>query len=401
MESSRDYNDLVEVLGALRPVPRPAFAAELDERAAAGFPRRSALEGSPLRRQLARLRATGPRQLLIPAAGTALAAVLVATVVVTTGERGSGTAPEGPAISTVYRASGSQAGSGAGSATPAPEAASRPEAKAPSASAGSAASGGEASTGTAPDVLEAPVPEAPVLTEGAAGPFAANAGRRDVERSAEMVLGADPGDVAEDAGKVFDAVHAANGIVLKSSIESGKGGETGARFDLLIPSARLSDALAAFSGIAEVLSRHDATVDITAPTVSLGEHLRDSRARIDSLLTQLAGAETEAESDAVEARLRSERGRAAVLRSRLAKLQRRAHLSRVSLRIESGSGAGSSSGGSWGLGDALGDAGHILAVAAGVTLIGLAILAPIALIALLAWLAQRAWLRRSRDRALS
>ena len=34
------------------------------------------------------------------------------------------------------------------------------------------------------------------------------------------------------------------------------------------------------------------------------------------------------------------------------------------------------------------------------TLIGLAVLAPIALIALLGWAAQRAWVRRSRERVL-
>ncbi len=46
------------------------------------------------------------------------------------------------------------------------------------------------------------------------------------------------------------------------------------------------------------------------------------------------------------------------------------------------------------------DAGHILTIAAGVTIVGLAILAPLALIALLAWLANRAGVRRARERAL-
>ena len=40
------------------------------------------------------------------------------------------------------------------------------------------------------------------------------------------------------------------------------------------------------------------------------------------------------------------------------------------------------------------------AVAAGVTLVGLAVLAPIALLALLVWLTRRAWVRQSRERAL-
>ena len=61
--------------------------------------------------------------------------------------------------------------------------------------------------------------------------------------------------------------------------------------------------------------------------------------------------------------------------------------------------AGGNSGG-WGVDDALGDAGHILTVAAGVSLVGLAILVPPILIGLLAWLAHRGWLRRRRERSL-
>lgn len=40
MEPLRD-DLLIADLQALRPTPRPQFAAELDERAAAGFPRRT------------------------------------------------------------------------------------------------------------------------------------------------------------------------------------------------------------------------------------------------------------------------------------------------------------------------------------------------------------------------
>jgi hypothetical protein len=78
-------------------------------------------------------------------------------------------------------------------------------------------------------------------------------------------------------------------------------------------------------------------------------------------------------------------------------------MSRVSLRILSGHGAGVTPGGdsgSWGAGDALGDAGHILAVAGGVAIIGLAVLGPIALIALAAWLLNRPRVRRLRERTL-
>ena len=117
------------------------------------------------------------------------------------------------------------------------------------------------------------------------------------------------------------------------------------------------------------------------------------------LLAQLAGAEVESERDAIEAELRGERRHAAHLRSQVARLHQRADFSRVSLRIEAGPSSGTSGGG-WGIGDAWGDAGHILGIAAGVTVIGLAVVAPLALIVLLAWLAHHLWLRTRRERAL-
>jgi hypothetical protein len=217
-----------------------------------------------------------------------------------------------------------------------------------------------------------------------------------------MVLGTDASEIRDAAGKVFSTVHAYDGIVLRSSIEDGAEGDAGAEFELLIPSAKLGDALASFSRIAEVRSRHEATADVTAKTIGLGERLQDARATVKGLLGQLAGADTEAERVVAKAELHSERLRVATLRSRLASLERRTNLSHVSLRIESGeaSATGEEENGGWGIGDALDDAGHILEVAAGVALVGLAILSPIALLVLLAWLARRTRERRSRERAL-
>lgn len=384
MESSRDDN-LAATLSSLRPTPRPAFAAELDERAAAGFPRRSQAGGSQLSRALARLRAMPPRRFLLPACGTALAALAIATAVVATNDSSMSRTivrNEAPQVIRI----GGQASDGGEEAA---EEVLKPAGKV-------SASESEAS--------ESLVPMSQT-TKGyfdRSGPYASQANHRDVERSAEMILGAEPADVGGDAAKVFDAVHSVNGIVLRSSTSGGPAGRAGAEFELLIPSARLGDAMAAFSAIAEVRSRHEATNDITAPTVSLSEHLQDSNAKIEGLLNDLAATETEAERDAVEAQLRGERRRAAFLRSQLSDLQRRASFSRVSLQIKTGdSSSPSSSGGGWGIGDAFHDAGHILAIAAGVAIVGLAILGPLALIALLIWLANRAWIHRSRQRALS
>jgi hypothetical protein len=367
METPRD-DKLAEELRALRPTPRPQFTAELDERAAAGFPRRS-------RWRLPRLTLPQPRRLLLPAGGLAVLAIVVATAVVATNDT-------------------SRESDGLISQAPAPleQQSKRMDARPPEAAAaeaeppsGTPSSGGTSSAAAAPEYLEG----------------STNLRNRAVERSAEIVLGAEPAEVAEDSAEVFDVVHAHDGIVMRSSTRQGEAGRAGATFELLIPSAKLSDALAALSEIGEVSSRHEATADITAPTVNVAELLRDSKARIDSLLGQLEEADTESEREAVEAELRQERRHRARLRSNLQHLQRRADLSRVLVRIETGEAESPSAGGGpWGVDDALRDAGQILAVAAAVTVVALAILGPIALIALLAWLTHRAWVRRERRRVL-
>jgi hypothetical protein len=363
MKPSRD-DQLAADLRALRPAPHPAFAAELDRRAAAGFPRRSRLP----RISFDRMRALGRRRLLLPASALAMIAIAVTAAVLVTNQPDS---PSGSSTLGFLNETSEQ------SPDPAEEAGGTPF---------------EGETQVVPDAAAGSAASVPTTRPGA---------HRAVERSAEITLGAEPEDVADDADKVFAVVHANRGIVLQSSIEEGSAGEAGANFELLIPSRKLGEALAAFSAIDEVRSRQETTADITAPTVTTAELLRESRARIDGLFGQLGGAETESEREAVEAELRQERRHRSRLRSDLQNLRQRANLSGVSLRIETGSADDSSSGGAWGIDDALGDAGHVLIVAAAVTLVGLAVLGPIALIALLAWLTHRAWVRRGRRRALS
>jgi hypothetical protein len=387
METPRD-DWLAEDLRALRPTPRPEFTAELDERVAAGFPRRSRLPHFPFDR----LRSASPRRLLLPAGGVAVIAITVATVVV--GISGDSEGGKNRLVEL---------------SAPAPEDAStaRPRLKQFSAPVESAeplrASGGVAASGAGNNAASNPNFDGSGRFVPGSAEFAGKPGPRNraVERSAQVVLGAEPADVAEDSSRVLEAVHAHDGIVMRSSTHQGKAGAAGARFELLIPIAKLGDALAAISEIDEVRSRHEATADITAPTVQVGELLQDSKARIDSLLGQLQEAETESEREAVEAELRQERRHRARLRAGLQDLQRRAEFSRVLVRIETGAAEETSSGGAWGISDALDDAGKILAVAAAVTVVALAILGPIALIALLAWLAHRAWVRRERRRVLS
>jgi Domain of unknown function (DUF4349) len=384
MERSSDHNDLATALAEVRPAPRDAFADELDKRVAAGFPRRSRLAGSPLAGFVFWVRGLPPQRLLFASGATALAAIVLATVLIAGSSPGTSESPPSNGLLSQFTPlkSGDSSGSEAAPKGAAPESSvlGRVGHSAPAHSSESA-SGGEYSASNG---------------SFKAGSLANLSRNRKIERSAEISLLADPTDVSEDSTKVFVAVHDANGIVLHSTTGSGKG--AGARFELLIPSARVGDALAAFSSIDEVRSRHEATDDITKPTVTAEEELQDVQARVDGLLAQLSSSEVESEREAIAAELRAERQHAARLRNRLARLHQRTTYSRVLVRIQSG--ASTESGDTWGIGDAFHDAGHILGIAAGVTLVGLAVITPLALLFLLAWLAQRLWLRSRRERAL-
>ncbi len=368
MERSREHDDLAAALAEIRPALRRTFAEELDERVAAGFPRRSRFDGSPLAGLADLVRGLSPQRLLFAGGSAALAAIVIATMIVASVD-------SGPGPVAIEQHEGIE------------RHAATPPVQAGNASAAQA----QSEQGSSGVQFSDRVPLAKRESE-----FQTNARHREIERSAEIRLLAAPADVAEDSARVFAAVHDADGIVLHSTTSSGRG--AAAHFELLIPSAKLGDALAAFSAIDEVQSRHEATDDITEPTVSAREELEDSRARIDALLVQLSSAETETEAEAVETELRAERHHAARLRARLANLDGRTTYSRVSVRIQSDASADSS--GAWGFDDALGDTGRILSIAAGVTLVGLAVLTPFALLALLAWLSRRLWLRASRERAL-
>jgi hypothetical protein len=375
METPRDQQ-LVDDLRALRPNPHPEFAAELDKRAAAGFPRRSRLP----RFSIARWRALPPRRLMLATGALAVVAIAATGVLVATNdtsEQQNGSSQLGFLNS--YDGDVEE---------PAPTTSPPVEASAEEAQ---PLNGIESAAGSA------------LNFDGSGGyaPGSAHLTNRAVRREAQVVLGTDPAKVAENATEVLETVRTYDGIVLRSSSHQGPEGEAGAHFELRFPSAKLAGALAALSEIGELRSRHDTSLNITAPTVKVGELLRDSKARIDSLLGQLGAAETESEREAVEAELRQERHYRARLRTNLQKLQRKAQFSRVTVRIETDAVEEDSSGGAWGVANALDDAGHILAVAAAVAVVAVAILGPIALIALLAWLAHRAWLRRERRRVLS
>lgn len=364
MERFEDDRNLIEELRALRPQPRDEFAAELDERAAAGFPRRrlGALAGA--RRKLwSRARSAGPRRLAVPAAAVTLVAVTAAVALAIAiddggnGDLGQPSTGEGHLLNKV---------------SPVPPHEIDP-------AIGSAISGG---------VTE---------IQGGRAPTGRN---RVVERWSKVFIGAPAADVPAVASEVLAVTDASNGIVVNSTVREGDeagANRADANFQLLIPSGKVREAMEGFSSLGDVISRRDSTADITARTVGARERAKGSRARIEGLLGRLAAATSETEREAVETALRRERRALARLEGRLERLRERAQLSRVDVRIV---GDGAESGSGWGLADGLDDAGTVLSVSAGAAIVAIAVLGPLALIALLVWLARRAWLTWSRNRAL-
>ncbi len=395
-----DDDTLLAELRELRPTPRPQFAAELDQRAAAGFPRGADTTASVFAPLVDWWRGMNPTRRLVPILGVALVAVVVATGAVAISQSGGGASSAelhregGGFLSDLTPESASSESAESGAAGSEAE-----SAESSAAEGGAEEAGAEEESGSVE--AESTIEAAPAVPSAKSS---AGAGHRDIERSSYIVLGTKPGEVSGAAAKVYEAVHTAGGYVLNSSVQSGTAGPTGASFELSIPTAKVNGALAAISAIAEVRERHDATNDITAPTVSAAEELADSNATIEGLLKQLGEVETEAEQESVEARLREERRHHAAIRASLDHLHQRASMSEVSVRIVTNHGAGvtppSSGNGDWGVGDALHSAGHILTIAAGVVLIGLAVLAPFALIALVFWAGNRFRVRRLRERTL-
>ena len=426
-------DEIVTELRAIRPTPRPEFRRDLDRRAAAGFP--------PRRRDHAReveTRDEDPRRSesrpslrdrlgfrsslrLGPVMAGAAVACAIATAVVVSGPEQLGL--QGPS----YESATSQ------SAVDAP--AMEPAEVAPE-GADSFEQGGGATMDerlAAPDENGSVPPGASVTEEwmtrhsaansgqgqsavedsdsitqfsqpapGNRGgdPIAANRNRRAVERDASMTLATEPREVPEVVSGVLRVVGQHGGIVLSSTTRGGQEGQAGADFQLKIPSGNLSQALADLSALATVRDRRESSLDITAPTVTVGDRLQEAQAKVRGLLKQLAEATTDSERETIEIDLGPAQRRVARLRSQLDRLQRRANFSDVSVMVVTGEAGALPEEAEWTLGDAADDALRLLTVVAGVLLVAAAILAPLLLLIAVVLLGYRLWLRGARERAL-
>jgi hypothetical protein len=335
-----DLAELALLLRDERPEPAAAWATRLDRRVKAGFPSRP--------KKPSRLRTWLSPGTLVPVLGVALVGLLITFAALSGGGEDDG-ASEG----------------GSSASAPAVEPLSRSESE---------------------------------DSAGAAGDANSDArSNRRVERSASMTLSARPRDIDRVASEVGSVASQLGGFVVLSSVSSSDGGT----IELRVPSARLDDAVQRISRLAHVRNLRRETRDITSSVVSARERLNDARTERKSLLRQLAEATTVNETESIRARLRIVSREIAAARSRLRSVNNRAQFANVGVTLEADRGGGAADDdGAWTPGDALDDAGRVLEVAAGVTVIVLAVALPFLLAGFLAWLARRGLARRRRERAL-
>jgi hypothetical protein len=382
-----EYAELAEIallLTAERPQPRPAFARSMDERVGRRFASVAPAAASKPRRRWA-------SRGMWEAAGAMVAgvAVIVGIAIVAGGH--SGASSESSSSAASYSITSSAAASSAGTAS------------------GSAANGSQRLSAApararAPFSAEKAAPATSTAGSSASVPVQPPTTGRKVVQSAQLQLAAAPNRIDAVAQEVYNVIGDLGGIVERSTVTQTGGADGSADFQLSVPSASLGQAMSRLSSLqyASVLSRTDASQDITDSYGAAQRALSDARALRTSLLKQLANASTTEQIDSLQAQIRDAEASISSDEATLARLNRQVGFSQLGLDISAQPAPPPTAhhSGGFGIGRAAHDAGRVLTVAAGVALIALAGLTPVALVAALLWWVGSAVRRRRREQAL-
>ena len=353
---TRELQELALMLRADSPEPTREFRGSLDRRVERGFPKRA---GSKPPRW---------RQFAEPAV-----AVLIVLVVVS----GIALLARGPSGSM----DDSSGGSGEGVAV------------------SGGAEGGDpaAESGPAKSAAQGAAGDSAVPAPGAG--FAPGRTDRRIERTFALELEMPVDQMQRVADQVTAVTNRHGGFVLSSSVSTGED-SSGGDFNLRMPVTQIRPALRDLAALADVRSQSQTGRDVTPAYVTARDRLRAARAERKSLLGRLEVAGTDAEAEAIRARLDIVAGQINALRGRLHGLRLRTDYAVVTVSLQAKDGdEGGAGGGSFG--DAMRDAGDILVATAGILVRILAVALPLGLIALLGWLAGRVVRRRRRESALA
>jgi hypothetical protein len=381
-----------------RELPTPEFSARLDRWAAEGFPSgrepdpRPTTGASPLAGLRERLAAIPGRRILAPAGAGATLLVVIAVGV---SQIPSGTVEHDDDGGMSATSGGDSGPAAVGETARGVQEQARDDAAAVQgrleSNAGAAAEFGALS-------------QADALGDRRASdiPFA----QRKIARRVDLKLATAPEKFRAAANGVIDVVDDHSGFFTESSVSGGdpdvKHARMGqARFELRIPAAELSSALAALSDLGNVVSRTDGAVDVTGRVLSTRQEIADYEATRQRLLTELETAYTITEQEAIERQLDIVEANLAAAEEELGDLQKRVQLVPVTVTITADRAIDEDGEeGAWSIGDAFDDAGRVLEVVAGVLVVSAAVLIPVGLLVLLAWLAAREIARRRRESAL-
>ena len=363
--------ELERELRAERSAPEPDFARRLDEWAAAGFPRDDGLGprsvaprgAGVLRRGWERLTSLPPRRVLAPAGSVAVVLVVIAVAISQSGDEGVVLDRGGKSAPTQESAGGG--GDAAGEAEVAP------------------AEPGAQQLDAAPQTAD----------EG----IARGADQRIVDATAELTLGAEADDVQDVANGVVGVTDRHDGIVVDSQVTTDEDGARAA-FELEIPYRELDVTLTDLSELGDVISRTEASEDITARAVRPQRELAGVLDRLRDARIELIRADTREERLIARSRIDSLEATAVALEADANRVQRQGRFATVQVDVTSNGAASDDDG--WSLGDALDDAGSALEAIAGVALVSLAVLVPLGLVAAIAWLVAAHLQRRRREQAL-
>jgi hypothetical protein len=380
--------ELALILSAERPRPQDAFAAALDERVAARF-------APPARPAGSRRPGWRRRWLYAPGAMVAAAAAVAIVVVLS----GGSSSHNGALLDATPAVSSGSAASSSGVSTA--------ESSAAASSSASASATSAAASSPTPLV---PLKRAPT-TFGAASGAAAGSGSpqvitsgRQVVQSAQLALSARPSQIDAVAQQVFDVIASEKGVVNNSHVTATRGSDGYATFQLSVPSSSLSATMSALSRLqgARVISRTDASQDITGQVGGAGRRLADARALRRSLLRQLAAATTTEQVDSLKIQISDAEASISRDQAALNGLHGQVQFSSISVTVNASAVPVTpvAHGSSFTLGRSAHDAGRVLIVVAGVALIALAVLVPLGLVAaLVAWIGL-AIRRRRREQVL-
>lgn len=380
---TRELQELALMLRDDAPEPAPAYRERLARQVEAGFPKQ-------------RSRRT-PRWawLLKPAAGTAMVAVAVLAIALAGGLSGGSGDDAGGGGGSVAGGGGggSVADGGASGAVQAGGGAAERDSGAP------AAAEPAIDRALGKDEQLSRISPEPGLPPSGRN-FAPGRSDRRIERSIALELEMPVDEMSRVAERVTAVTNRHGGFVLSSSLSTGED-SAGGDFELRIPAAQLRAAVRDLSALADVRSQGQTGRDVTRRFVTATDRLQAARAERRSLFRRLENATTDEEAEAIRAQLDIVAAEINGLRGQLRSLRLRTNYAvvTVSLLEKDGDEGGGVGGGSFD--DALGDAGDLLVLVAGLIVRVLAVLLPLGLIALAAWPAARALRRRRRESALA